>query len=130
MPDLQGRIKPNSVSAAGMQAFQQEAMKKMQAVPRADLVRYHVGELNNYSAYAGVDLPPRLHELRMPTLVVNGADGLLVPTGGVYHSASHIPNAEIKIIPEAGHGLMGWPGATEAITAFLAKVAPVAAGVR
>ena len=130
VPNLQGRIKPNPATAAATLAFQQEAMKKMQAVSRADLVRYHVGELNNYSAYVGVDLTPRLHELRMPTLVVHGADDILVPTGGAYHSASHIPNAELKIIPEAGHGLMGWPGAAEAITAFLAKVSPVAAGVR
>lgn len=130
MPNLQGRIKPNPATAAAMQSFQQEALKKMQAVSRADMVRYHVGELNNYSAYVGVDLTPRLHELRMPTLVIHGADDLLVPTGGAYHSASHIPNAEIKIIPEAGHGLMGWPGAAEALTAFLAKVAPVTAGVR
>jgi pimeloyl-ACP methyl ester carboxylesterase len=125
-PGLLTRIKPNpAVNPEVMKAMQQDAAQKMAAVSREQMIRYFVGELGNYSAYLDVDLTPRLHELQMPTLVIHGADDLLVPTGAAYHMASQIAKAEMKIIPDAGHGLMGWAGAPEALMEWARKVAPV-----
>ncbi len=44
-----------------------------------------------------------LDELRMPTLVVTGADDTLVPPGEAAELARGIPGAELVMIPEAGH---------------------------
>ncbi|CDG84048.1 alpha/beta fold hydrolase [Janthinobacterium agaricidamnosum] len=45
-----------------------------------------------------------LKVLRQPTLVVNGSDDIMVPTINSYNLAQHIPNAQLIIYPDSGHG--------------------------
>lgn len=42
--------------------------------------------------------------ITQPTLVVNGNDDIMVPTINSYHLAQSIPNAQLIIYPDAGHG--------------------------
>jgi pimeloyl-ACP methyl ester carboxylesterase len=42
--------------------------------------------------------------IRQPTLVVNGIDDRLVPTVNSYTLARHIPNAQLILYPDSGHG--------------------------
>ncbi|MBK7293443.1 MAG: alpha/beta hydrolase [Geothrix sp.] len=49
------------------------------------------------------DQRSHLDELRMPTLVVTGADDTLIPPGESAELARGIPGAELVVIPGAGH---------------------------
>jgi pimeloyl-ACP methyl ester carboxylesterase len=46
-----------------------------------------------------------LKQIRVPTLVIHGADDPLVPVEGGKDTARHIPGAVLKIIPGMGHDL-------------------------
>jgi pimeloyl-ACP methyl ester carboxylesterase len=45
-----------------------------------------------------------LATITQPTLVVNGNHDIMVPTINSYVLAQHIPNAELIIYPDSGHG--------------------------
>jgi len=45
-----------------------------------------------------------LKALKQPTLVVNGNDDIMVPTINSYHLAQAIPDAQLIVYPDAGHG--------------------------
>jgi pimeloyl-ACP methyl ester carboxylesterase len=48
----------------------------------------------------------RLSELKMPVLVLNGDNDLLVRTSFSWELAVKIPNAQLVIYPKAGHGFL------------------------
>lgn len=45
-----------------------------------------------------------LKEIGQPTLVVNGHDDIMVPTINSFHLQQHIPNAQLIVYPDSGHG--------------------------
>lgn len=45
-----------------------------------------------------------LHAIRQPTLVLNGVKDVMIPTINSWHLAQNIPNAQLLIYPDAGHG--------------------------
>lgn len=45
-----------------------------------------------------------LKKIQQPTFILNGQDDVMVPTINSYHMAQHIPNAQLFIYPDAGHG--------------------------
>jgi pimeloyl-ACP methyl ester carboxylesterase len=52
-----------------------------------------------------------LTTITQPTLVANGNHDIMVPTVNSYLLAQHIPNAELIIYPDSGHGsLFQYPG--------------------
>lgn len=48
----------------------------------------------------------RLAAIRQPTLVANGDNDIMVPTPNTYLLAEHIPNAQLRIYPDAGHAFL------------------------
>lgn len=52
----------------------------------------------------GVARPADLSRITQPVLVVNGEDDRMVPTSNSYDLARRLPNAQLKIYPDAGHG--------------------------
>ena len=54
-----------------------------------------------FAARAAVNLQGRLAAMTVPTLVINGANDVSLESGR--YTASHIPNAQHRIVPEAGH---------------------------
>ncbi|KAK3660024.1 hypothetical protein LTR56_000950 [Elasticomyces elasticus] len=48
----------------------------------------------------------RLGELNMPVLVLNGDDDLLIPTSRSWELVRGIPDAQLIIYPQAGHGFV------------------------
>ncbi len=48
----------------------------------------------------------RLAGIRQPMLVANGDNDIMVPTTNSYMLAEHIPNAQLSIYPDAGHGFL------------------------
>ncbi|NWA29885.1 alpha/beta fold hydrolase, partial [Pseudomonas gingeri] len=45
-----------------------------------------------------------LKKITQPTLVVNGADDIMVPTVNSYILQQTIPNARLMLFPDSGHG--------------------------
>jgi 3-oxoadipate enol-lactonase len=54
-------------------------------------------------ALGATDLTARLAEIRVPTLVVHGAQDAVVPLETGRQLAAAIPNAQLVVIPNAGH---------------------------
>jgi pimeloyl-ACP methyl ester carboxylesterase len=52
----------------------------------------------------GVQRPSDLSTLRHPVLVANGDHDRMVPTSNTVDLARRLPNSELKIYPDAGHG--------------------------
>ena len=75
---------------------------------------------------ASGDRTPRLAELRVPTLVVHGADDALVNVSGGRATAAAIPHAELVVIPGMGHDLPreAWPQLIELIAGLCLRAAP------
>jgi pimeloyl-ACP methyl ester carboxylesterase len=68
----------------------------------------------------------RLTGIQSPTLVIQGDGDLMIPTRLSHLMAGLIPDAQIRIYPDAGHGfLFQYPAEVAAdVTAFLANRAP------
>jgi pimeloyl-ACP methyl ester carboxylesterase len=45
-----------------------------------------------------------LRKIKQPTLVVNGANDIMVPTINSFTLSQHIPNAQLIVYPDSGHG--------------------------
>jgi pimeloyl-ACP methyl ester carboxylesterase len=45
-----------------------------------------------------------LASITMPTLVVNGNNDVMVPTINSFLLSQHLPNAQLIIYPDSGHG--------------------------
>lgn len=75
----------------------------------------------DYRACAAFNLHARLHEIRVPTLLLAGADDRFVPPVVVAETAQHIEHSEMVIVPDAGHmAMIEQPQAVNtAIRAFL-----------
>ena len=57
----------------------------------------------------GIPDPSRLHRLAgitQPTLVANGANDMMIPTVNSQILADHLPNARLRIYPDAAHGFL------------------------
>lgn len=52
----------------------------------------------------GLEQPADLSRIHHPVLVANGDDDRMVPTSNSYDMANRIPNATLRIYPDAGHG--------------------------
>lgn len=52
----------------------------------------------------GVQQPSDLSTIQQPVFVANGDHDRMVPTSNTFDLAKRLPNSEIKIYPDAGHG--------------------------
>ncbi|MHA3018910.1 alpha/beta fold hydrolase [Mycobacterium sp. BMJ-28] len=52
----------------------------------------------------GLERPADLSTIEQPVLVANGDDDRMVPTSNSYDLARRLPNATLRIYPDAGHG--------------------------
>ena len=61
------------------------------------------GEWSKYNPHNARD---RLAELKMPVLVLNGDNDVLIPSSRSWEMAQMIPGAQLVIYPHAGHGFL------------------------
>lgn len=52
---------------------------------------------------ADTDLRPRVKEIRVPALVVHGERDRIIPVAAGCWLASHLPDAKLMLLPDAGH---------------------------
>ncbi|MBP6020700.1 MAG: alpha/beta hydrolase [Burkholderiaceae bacterium] len=71
----------------------------------AEFALAQVEALVAYAAALPGDNPfAHLNAIKQPTLVLNGVDDIMVPSINSWHLAQNIPNAQLLIYPDAGHG--------------------------
>jgi pimeloyl-ACP methyl ester carboxylesterase len=77
-------------------------IEQMTAVPpmSAEVLARSVGAILQH------DTRRRLHQIRVPTLVLVGAEDVLTPPFFSEEMAAAIPGAELKILPRGNHGIM------------------------
>ncbi|ANB75902.1 hypothetical protein AYM40_26765 [Paraburkholderia phytofirmans OLGA172] len=55
----------------------------------------------------GVNAPlPRLGEIKIPVLVANGSNDIMVPTPNSFLMSQKLPNAQLILYPDSGHGFL------------------------
>lgn len=88
------------------------------------------GMLGHWWASATHDAAARLHRVQAPTLVLHGELDALVPVGNAEHLARGIPDAELAVLPGAGHAYL-WEQperAASLLLDWLARREPVPPG--
>lgn len=71
-----------------------------------------------WGALAGYDLRPHLAAIRVPTLILVGAEDALTPPTAAEHLRAGIPGAELRVIAGAGHAAM-WEQPKEVLDAVM-----------
>lgn len=65
-------------------------------------------QIEAHAAYlpplAGENPYAYLNAIQQPTLVLNGVKDVMIPTINSWHLAQNIPNAQLLVYPDAGHG--------------------------
>ena len=59
-----------------------------------------------WGAASNDDYISRLKEIRVPVLVVNGSDDIMIPSVNAFDLSQHIPSAQLILYPDAGHGAL------------------------
>lgn len=91
---------------------------RRRAIAKVDRAYRPVGTARQFAAIvASPDRTPRLGEVRVPTLVVHGAEDPLISVSGGRATAAAIPGAELLVVPGMGHDLppAAWPRLIDAI---------------
>ena len=65
-----------------------------------------IATLGPLQSVAAFDPLPGLKSLRVPTLILHGARDRMVPAGNAALLAEHIAGAQLRVLPDAGHGLV------------------------
>jgi len=93
----------------------------------AALSRYRILDFDAFLelllAFSQLDLTAELHHIEAPTLVMVGEEDLLKPRKYAEVIAREIPDAELAVVPHAGHAVM-WERATifnTLVLGFLSK---------
>jgi pimeloyl-ACP methyl ester carboxylesterase len=92
---------PNGIEAG--RAFLKRLQERTDQRDAEIAVWAYVSQLQALSAW-GQKRPADLSAIKQPVLVANGDDDRMVPTSNSYDLAKRLPNAQLVIYPDAGHG--------------------------
>jgi pimeloyl-ACP methyl ester carboxylesterase len=92
---------PGGIEAG--KAFLARLQERTQNRDKEITVRAYVAQLQALGAW-GQKLPADLSVVKQAVLVANGDDDRMVPTSNSYDLAKRLPNSQLIIYPDAGHG--------------------------
>lgn len=92
---------PNGIEAG--KAFLKRLQERTVDRDKDIAVGAYVAQLQALSAW-GQKRPADLSVIKQPALVANGDDDRMVPTSNTYDLAKRLPNSELIVYPDAGHG--------------------------
>jgi pimeloyl-ACP methyl ester carboxylesterase len=92
---------PNGIEAG--KAFLKRLQERTEHRDTDIAIWAYVSHLQALSAW-GQKRPADLSAIRQPVLVANGDDDRMVPTSNSHDLARRLPNAQLVIYPDAGHG--------------------------
>ena len=105
--------------------FDEESVRRRAAL-QYDRCHHPEGQARQLAAiFAHGSRRERLRDVRVPALVIHGADDPLVPVEGGHDTAASIPGAELLIIEGMGHDNPrdAWPRVIDSICALTARAA-------
>jgi len=92
---------PNGIEAG--KAFLKRLQERTDQRDSEIAIWAYVSQLQALSAW-GQKRPADLSVIKQPVLVANGEDDRMVPTRNSHELAKRLPNAQLIIYPDAGHG--------------------------
>lgn len=97
---------PSAKSQAAGQAFWDRRHERKEQVDPPSSVEAMNAQLKALTdwTHAKGELFADIRTIKQPTLVVNGSNDIMVPTVNSYHLAQAIPDAQLVIFPDSGHG--------------------------
>ncbi|MFE0512023.1 alpha/beta fold hydrolase [Streptomyces sp. NPDC058964] len=92
---------------AGRDFLARRHQRTVDVVPRSSMqvAKAQVGAMAKWREQVG-ERWSELKTIQQPTLVVNGSHDIMVPTINSYILQQHIPNAQLVIYPDSGHGAL------------------------
>jgi pimeloyl-ACP methyl ester carboxylesterase len=92
---------PNGIAAG--KAFLQRLQERTEDRDKPIALGAYFAQLQALRAW-GQKRPADLSMIKQPALVANGDNDRMVPTSNTYDLAKRLPNSELIIYPDAGHG--------------------------
>jgi pimeloyl-ACP methyl ester carboxylesterase len=92
---------PNGIAAG--KAFLQRLQERTEDRDKTIAIGAYFAQLQALRAW-GQKRPADLSVIKQPALVANGDNDRMVPTSNTYDLAKRLPNSELIIYPDAGHG--------------------------
>lgn len=92
---------PNGIDAG--EVFLKRLQERTKNRDKDISIGAYVAQLQALSAW-GQKRPADLSVIKQPVLVANGDDDRMVPTSNSYDLAKRLPNSQLVIYPDAGHG--------------------------
>jgi pimeloyl-ACP methyl ester carboxylesterase len=93
-----------SSQAAGRRYLQRMLMRTDREPPAtSQTIQAHLAAIRAWGESNG-DLFGRLKGIEQPVLVLNGTHDIMIPTFNAYALSQQIPNAQLILYPDAGHG--------------------------
>jgi len=91
-------------SRAGGERYLQRMMLRTEREPATNeqVMRAHLAAIREWADYP--DHTDALSRIRQPVLVVNGSHDIMIPTVNSYALSQQLPNAELIVYPDSGHG--------------------------
>jgi pimeloyl-ACP methyl ester carboxylesterase len=94
-----------SSQAAGRAFWTRRNERADKDVPSSmDAMRAQASAIGAWGAVPAGDRYARLKEIKQPVLIVQGKTDLMVPTINSFILQQHLPNAELMVYPDSGHG--------------------------
>ena len=91
------------IMAAGSRYFDAEAMRPLIASELERTANVASSQINHFAMRVGTPLRARLGEIRVPTLVIHGADDPVFPLGHGRALAREIAGARLLVLEQTGH---------------------------
>lgn len=96
---------PSETSQAAGRAFWKRRTERKEADPPSSVeaLKAQFASIIEWTQPRG-ERYAYLREIKQPTLVVNGKDDIMVPSINSFTLQQHIPNAQLILYPDSGHG--------------------------
>ena len=116
---------PSGIDTINEWAFSPQADPRLVELAAKRMAEIRPSVLHSdFTACDAFDSRESIDKIQAPCLAICGEKDQLTPPRYSQYLADHIPNAEVQVIPEAGHMVMleKPEEVTEALTAFISKI--------
>jgi pimeloyl-ACP methyl ester carboxylesterase len=98
-------FRPTTTSQAAGERYLKRMLSRVDRVPATteQALRAQLSAIRTWGATNGETFA-RLRDVVQPVLVVNGTHDVLIPTVNAYALSQQLPNAQLALYPDAGHG--------------------------
>jgi pimeloyl-ACP methyl ester carboxylesterase len=97
---------PSEASQAAGKAFWERRHRRTKDVDKPSSTQTMIAQATAMQGWLKVDGEryAELKRIAQPTLIVNGNNDVMIPTVNSYTLQQHIPNAQLILYPDSGHG--------------------------